>query len=103
VPRGTEPGQNQAPLISLRKFGPSRVLRHYPLTLFSIAHTTTVRTTSTRLTTTTKHKMDKSNDLQNDRTLSPTLNEDDAELTALGYKPSFRREFSNLATVRTLT
>ena len=32
---------------------------------------------------------------------SETLNEDDRELEALGYKPSFKREFSNLATVRT--
>jgi hypothetical protein len=31
---------------------------------------------------------------------SPTLNEDDRELEALGYVPSFKREFSNLATVR---
>lgn len=29
-----------------------------------------------------------------------TLNNDDKELEALGYKPSFKREFSNLATVR---
>jgi hypothetical protein len=33
------------------------------------------------------------------RAVSPTLNEDDRELEALGYVPSFRREFSNLATV----
>jgi hypothetical protein len=26
--------------------------------------------------------------------------EDDRELVALGYKPSFKREFTNLATVR---
>lgn len=26
--------------------------------------------------------------------------EDDKELVALGYKPSFKREFTNLATVR---
>lgn len=31
------------------------------------------------------------------------LEDDDRELAALGYKPSFKREFSNLATVRTLT
>jgi hypothetical protein len=34
------------------------------------------------------------------RSVSPTLNEDDRELEALGYVPSFKREFSNLATVR---
>jgi len=28
-----------------------------------------------------------------------TVDEDDAELVALGYKPSFKREFTNLATV----
>lgn len=28
-----------------------------------------------------------------------TLNEDDRELEALGYVPSFKREFTNLATV----
>ena len=28
-----------------------------------------------------------------------THDEDDKELVALGYKPSFKREFSNLATV----
>jgi len=28
------------------------------------------------------------------------LSEDDRELEALGYVPSFKREFSNLATVR---
>lgn len=33
------------------------------------------------------------------RSSSPTLNEDDRELEALGYVPSFKREFSNLATV----
>jgi hypothetical protein len=33
------------------------------------------------------------------RPSSPTLNEDDRELEALGYVPSFKREFSNLATV----
>lgn len=32
-----------------------------------------------------------------------TLNNDDKELEALGYKPSFKREFSNLATVRRMT
>jgi hypothetical protein len=29
-----------------------------------------------------------------------TSDEDDRELVALGYKPSFKREFTNLATVR---
>jgi hypothetical protein len=29
-----------------------------------------------------------------------TTDEDDRELVALGYKPSFKREFTNLATVR---
>jgi len=29
-----------------------------------------------------------------------TVDDDDRELVALGYKPSFKREFSNLATVR---
>jgi hypothetical protein len=33
-------------------------------------------------------------------TMSST-DEDDAELVALGYVPSFKREFSNLATVST--
>ena len=33
------------------------------------------------------------------RTESATLNEDDRELEALGYVPSFKREFTNLATV----
>jgi len=28
------------------------------------------------------------------------VDDDDRELVALGYKPSFKREFSNLATVR---
>jgi len=32
--------------------------------------------------------------------LVDTTDEDDRELVALGYKPSFKREFSNLATVR---
>ena len=31
---------------------------------------------------------------------SSTFVDDDRELAALGYKPSFKREFSNLATVR---
>lgn len=30
---------------------------------------------------------------------SVSLNEDDRELEALGYVPSFKREFTNLATV----
>ncbi len=30
---------------------------------------------------------------------SSSVNDDDKELVALGYKPSFKREFSNLATV----
>lgn len=30
-----------------------------------------------------------------------TSNEDDRDLVALGYKPSFKREFTNLATVCT--
>jgi hypothetical protein len=29
-----------------------------------------------------------------------STDEDDRELVALGYKPSFKREFTNLATVR---
>lgn len=29
-----------------------------------------------------------------------TTDEDDRELVALGYRPSFKREFTNLATVR---
>jgi hypothetical protein len=39
---------------------------------------------------------------QNLRSVSPTLNEDDRELESFGYAPSFKREFSNLATVRIL-
>jgi hypothetical protein len=31
--------------------------------------------------------------------VSTTIDDDDRELEALGYKPSFKREFSNLATV----
>jgi hypothetical protein len=31
--------------------------------------------------------------------VSTTTDDDDRELEALGYKPSFKREFSNLATV----
>lgn len=31
---------------------------------------------------------------------SSSLTDDDLELKALGYMPSFKREFSNLATVR---
>lgn len=34
------------------------------------------------------------------RSISSTTDDDDRELVALGYKPSFKREFSNLATVR---
>jgi hypothetical protein len=34
------------------------------------------------------------------RSTSPTLNEDDRELETFGYASSFKREFSNLATVR---
>lgn len=30
-------------------------------------------------------------------------NDDDQELLALGYKPSFKREFTSLATVRSAT
>jgi hypothetical protein len=38
--------------------------------------------------------------LERFRSASPTLDEDDRELQALGYVPSFKREFTNLATVR---
>ena len=31
-----------------------------------------------------------------------SVNNDDKELLALGYKPSFKREFTNLATVSSL-
>jgi hypothetical protein len=34
--------------------------------------------------------------------VTSTIDEDDAELVALGYQPSFKREFTNLATVRSL-
>ena len=34
------------------------------------------------------------------RSVNSGTEEDDRELEALGYKPSFKREFSNLATVR---
>ncbi len=34
-----------------------------------------------------------------DTIVSTTIDDDDRELEALGYKPSFKREFSNLATV----
>jgi hypothetical protein len=34
---------------------------------------------------------------------TPTLNEDDRELESFGYVASFKREFSNLATVSTST
>lgn len=51
--------------------------------------------------------MKKSNSLEDaleKRTVSPSTvdmsDDDDKELVALGYKPSFKREFSNLATVR---
>ena len=37
------------------------------------------------------------------QTQSAELDDDDRELEALGYVPSFKREFSNLATVRALT
>jgi hypothetical protein len=40
-------------------------------------------------------------DIDEKRTSSvDTTDEDDRELVALGYKPSFKREFTNLATVR---
>jgi hypothetical protein len=32
--------------------------------------------------------------------LNSSVDDDDKELLALGYVPSFKREFSNLATVR---
>ena len=39
-------------------------------------------------------------DVDEKRTSSvDTTDEDDRELVALGYKPSFKREFTNLATV----
>ena len=38
-------------------------------------------------------------DHDSERSVPTTLNDDDKELEALGYVPSFRREFSNLATV----
>jgi hypothetical protein len=40
---------------------------------------------------------------KDDTTIAPPINfvhdDDDKELVALGYVPSFKREFSNLATV----
>jgi hypothetical protein len=35
-------------------------------------------------------------------TLNSSIDDDDKELVALGYVPSFKREFSNLATVSTV-
>jgi hypothetical protein len=34
--------------------------------------------------------------------VEPVIDEDDAALRALGYVPSFKREFSNISTVRFL-
>lgn len=39
-------------------------------------------------------------DLSDSRLIAARTNDDDKELEALGYVPSFKREFSNLATVR---
>ena len=39
-------------------------------------------------------------DIDEKRSSVDTSDEDDRELVALGYKPSFKREFTNLATVR---
>jgi len=48
--------------------------------------------------------MQKNNSLENVDNGNDIMTEmsynDDQELVALGYKPSFKREFSNLATVR---
>lgn len=41
-------------------------------------------------------------DVTNDRSPSPSFDDDDRELEAMGYVPSFKREFTNLATVSTL-
>ena len=50
--------------------------------------------------------MQKNNSLENVDNGNDIMTEmsynDDQELVALGYKPSFKREFSNLATVRFL-
>jgi len=39
-------------------------------------------------------------DIDEKRSSVDISDEDDRELVALGYKPSFKREFTNLATVR---
>jgi hypothetical protein len=44
--------------------------------------------------------LDKKDDVYDETTTVDTTDEDDKELVALGYKPSFKREFTNLATVR---
>ena len=43
------------------------------------------------------------NEKRQSKPFETLLNDDDRELVALGYKPSFKREFSNLATVRFLS
>ena len=43
--------------------------------------------------------LDKKDDVYDETTTVDTIDEDDKELVALGYKPSFKREFTNLATV----
>ena len=48
-------------------------------------------------------ELEKSNRLQvSANEVTSSLSEDDRELEALGYVPSFKREFSNLATVSLL-
>lgn len=44
--------------------------------------------------------LDEKQIVDSDVTTVDTNDEDDKELVALGYKPSFKREFTNLATVR---
>ena len=45
-------------------------------------------------------ELEKTNNLQvSAAEVSSSIDEDDRELEALGYVPSFKREFSNLATV----
>ena len=52
------------------------------------------------LITTLLGVMSKANEnLAQIRSASPSFDDDDRELVALGYVPSFKREFTNLATV----
>lgn len=44
--------------------------------------------------------LDEKQIVETDTTTVDTNDEDDKELVALGYKPSFKREFTNIATVR---